>query len=119
MQVISLPNRRTPRNSPSRGAAVAVHIRDGANISYPGLQHSPNERCTMCGRPPRAPRRQLFCIKLDTINDRGVLLGVGVCHRRILGNAIRRLIAREQAFNDPTRAAGILRLQDALVVLGC
>ncbi|MCE9567663.1 MAG: hypothetical protein K8U57_37150 [Planctomycetes bacterium] len=117
MPVATLPHPRTPRNAPHNARVVAEKIRDGANVTYPGRQHSPNQQCSMCGRAPRGPLHQLFCVELDSVTNDTVLLGVGVCHRRILGAAIRRLIAEEQALNDPARAAGIGRLQAALTQL--
>jgi hypothetical protein len=52
----------------------------------------------MCDR--RQPRRRLFRIRLDTARDTDMLLGVGVCHERILGDALRRLLAQEESMHD-------------------
>jgi hypothetical protein len=116
MTVIPLPHRRTVRNASRNGTALAKLIRDGRAPSIIGRQPAHGERCAMCGRTP--PSGTLFHIVVDSVTDEAVLVGVGVCHRRYLGRALRALLAQEQALNDPARAAGILRLQQAIQVIG-
>ncbi len=116
MTVLPLPHRRTVRNAPLNGDVLAARIRDGRAPAVVGPQPAHGHRCTMCGRRPRSGR--LFEIVTDTVADQGVQIGIGRCHRHHLGRALRALLAREQALHDPTRAAGIARIEQALQRIG-
>lgn len=116
MTITPLPHRRTTSNAMRRAIALAERIRDGRAPAIVGRQPANGKRCTMCGRRP--PSGTLFQIVVDSVTDEGVMLGFGVCHHRYLGRALRALLAREQALNNPARAAGILRLQQAIQAIG-
>ncbi len=91
---------------------IAELIRDGRTPAHNGRQSANSERCTMCVRTP--PSDQLYQIVLDTMADTGLLIGIGACHRRYLGRALRALLARERSRVDPARAGGIARLEEAI-----
>jgi hypothetical protein len=112
MTALTLPSPRTVRNARRNAPALAELIRDGRTPAYNGRQSANGERCAMCGRTP--PSDQLYQVVIDSIADTGVFIGIGVCHRRYLGRALRALLARERSLNDPARADGIARLEEAI-----
>jgi hypothetical protein len=115
MTSVTLPSPRTVRNARRNASALAEMIRDGRTPAYNGRQSANGGRCAMCGRMP--PSNQLYQIVLDSGADTGVLIGIGVCHRRYLGRALRSLLARERSLVDQTHADGIARLEEAIRVI--
>src|SRR5207248_630341 len=112
MRLIALPHRPTVLNARRNACALAEKIRDAADLAIDGHQPAEGCCCSMCCCKPTWDRR--VQIRLNAATDEGVRVGFGVCHRRLLLAELRALLAREDALNDPNRAASLNNLRTAI-----
>ena len=89
MANLTMPLKPTVRNASKNAEFLVERLALAKQIDVTGKEPANGSKCAICGRNP--PTKKLFRILID---GSPVLLGVGRCHREILGSAIRKAIIR-------------------------